>query len=202
MTETDANPTESTTTPPVAPSVDGGGDLAALQAQIDAARQAGGSTATAELVKSLGFDSTDDLAAAITAQREAEQAAMTEAERREQAAQAAERAAVEREAEADKLIRQGVVNMALARAGVAPENLAAAAPLVTLGDDLSDAAADAAVKVIADNPAFASLFGTSVGGPPSGTTGRPVGETTNAATKTAYDRGAEEYRRLHPVKSA
>lgn len=203
MTETDANQPESTTTPPAAPPAGGGGgDLAALQAQIDAAAKTGGAQATAELVKTLGFGSADEMTQFIAAQRKAIEDGKTEEQRRLDAAEAAQKAAEAREAEADNLIRQGVVNLALVRAGVDPANVAAAAPLVQLGDEVTEEAADAAVATVKANPAFASLFAPAPAGAPSGKTDHPANERTSGAVKTAYDRGVEEYRRLHPVKSA
>lgn len=205
MTDANANP-EPTTTPPAAPAAppDGGGDLAALQAQIDAAAKAAADRARADHAKAQGFDSPDALDKFLADQKAAAEAAKTEEQKRADELAAKESAAAARQAEADKLIRTGIANLALVRAGVAPENLADAARLLDLPDgELTDEAADAAVAALKAKPIAASVFAASAGAkPPSGTTGQPPSERNGGASKTAYDRGAEEYRRLHPVKSA
>lgn len=193
---------DDTTPPPaVTPPAPAAPDLAGLQAAIDAARTSAQTEATSALASTLGFDSLDALQAFVTDRKAADEAAMSEVERREAAAAAAQTAAEARAAEAAQLIRTGVVNLALVRAGVDPANVAAAAPLVTLSDDLTDAAADAAVATLKANPAFASLFTPAAPAAPSGVTA-PAPSTAGVGTVTALQRGAELYAARHPAKSA
>jgi hypothetical protein len=176
-------------------------DLDGLQRLIDAEKAKGSSEATSALLSTLGFDTLDALQSYVTDRKAADEAAMSEVERREAAAAAAEAAAQARAAEAAQLIRTGVVNLALVRAGVDPANVALAAPLVTLGDDLTDAAADAAVASLKTNPALASLFGAVAKPAPSGVTA-PAPAGAGGSTVTALERGAELYAKRHPAKSA
>lgn len=176
-------------------------DLEGLQRLIDAEKAKGSSEATSALLSTLGFDSIDTLQTFVTSQREAAEAAKTEEQKRADAIAAREAAAVAREQAAAELIRTGVVNLALVRAGVDPANVADAAPLVTLGDDLTDAAADAAVAALKAKPAFASLFGASAKPAPSGVTA-PAPAGAGGGTVTALERGAALYAKRHPAKSA
>ncbi|MEV0257743.1 hypothetical protein AB0H82_26230 [Streptomyces sp. NPDC050732] len=86
----------------------------------------GGRAAVKKLLGDLGFDNSEALTEFITAKREAEQAALSEIERREQAAEEKLRAAEEREVQAAARERAAVRRSALAGLGAA-------------GDDLNDA---------------------------------------------------------------
>lgn len=191
----DGNPPPAPPTPP-APAPHG--DLAALQAFADTAAATAAAEAQAAILAATGFDTPDALAEFVAAQRAAADAQLTEVERREAAATAATTTAEARAAEADALVRRGVINLALVRAGVAPANLDVASQLVALGDDLTDAAADAAVTAVKANPALASLFATATPPPPGGDTrANPPGG--GGGTVTGIERGAELYAATHPT---
>ncbi|MFI1400714.1 hypothetical protein [Streptomyces sp. NPDC020681] len=86
----------------------------------------GGRAAVKKLLGDLGFDNSEALIEFITTKRDAEQAALSEVERREQAAEDKLRAAEEREAQATARERTAVRRAALAGLGAS-------------GDDLDDA---------------------------------------------------------------
>ncbi|MFJ4184140.1 hypothetical protein [Kitasatospora sp. NPDC089509] len=133
--------------------------------------------AVKKLVADLGFADSAALAAWVEAQRAAEQASLTEVERREQAAEQRERAAAEREAEAFARLRAAVRQTALARLGAHGDDLADAERLLDLPDDADEqAVATAAASLKQRRPElFASAApatappapgGSPAGGPP------------------------------------
>ncbi len=193
MTEPDANPTPAPTPGP-AP------DLAGLQAAIDAAATKAGTSAANDLAKTLGFDSPDALQTFVTAQREAAEDAKTKDQKRADALAAKEAAAAERERAAAALINRGTVNLALVRAGVAPDAVDKIAPLVTIDGDVTDATADAAVAALKADATFAALFGATPAPAPSGVTG--AAPTRSTGSVVGIETGAELYARRHPAKSA
>ena len=173
--------------------------LAALQAQIDAAAKTAGTAAANDLAKTLGFDTPDALQTFVTAQRAAAEAAKTEDQKRADALAASEKAAADRERAAAELINRGTVNLALVRAGVAPDAVDKIAPLVTVNGDVTAETADAAVAALKADDTFAALFGAAKAPAPSGVTGDPPAKGSNVV---GIESGAELYARRHPAKTA
>ncbi|MCK7627211.1 hypothetical protein MUU72_29650 [Streptomyces sp. RS10V-4] len=100
----------------------------------------GGRAAVKKLLGALGFDSSEALAEFITAKRDADQAALTEIERREQAAEEKLRAAEAREAQAVRTERAAIRRSALAGLGAAGDDLDDAVLLIDRAlDDQPDA---------------------------------------------------------------
>ncbi len=124
-------------------------------------------TATRKLVETLGFADTAALTTWVEAQRTAEQAAMTEVQRREQAADQREQAAQQREQAAEARLRAAVRHSALVRLGATGDDLEDAVRLLVVADDADDQAVkDAAAALKARRP---ELFRVAVpaGGPPA-----------------------------------
>ncbi|MFF3493717.1 hypothetical protein ACFYWS_20460 [Streptomyces sp. NPDC002795] len=144
----------------------------------------GGRTAVKKLLETLGFDKPDDLSAFVTAQRQAEQAKLSEAERREQDAAQAILVAEARERAAAARERQASRRAALVALGASGDDLADAERLLAVDDEadertVSDAAAAlktrrpelfAAVQPAAAPPAPG---GSPAGGPPPRGTSQP-----------------------------
>ena len=169
--------TDGTTTP----------DLAALAAQITTERSTAAEEARKTLLADLGFVSVDALSAFVEEQRRAETERMSEAERREQEAEAAKAAAAAAIAAAKATTDANTITAALMRAGVAPDVVTAARPLVVIEGDVTDQTADAAIVALKANPAFASIFGVQA---PASTTTAPT-EKGKPSPIRAYERGVE-----------
>lgn len=150
-----------------------------------------------KLVTDLGFQDAAALSAWIEAQRTAEQAALTEVERREQAAAQREQQAQQREQQALQRLNQAIRHTELTRLGAAGANLDDAIRLLDVPDDADQqAVADAAQALAERRP---ELFGPAAppatppapsgspaGGPP------PRGQaavTSSVGTEMAKRRG-------------
>lgn len=133
-----------------------GPDLAALQTSLDAAKRDGQTEASKAMLGALGFDKLEDAQAWVTAQREKENASLSELERREKAAEERERAAAEREANANRIALQARITTALTIAGAPAEHVGDLVPLIAVADDADDAAIAAAVE--AKKAKFPALF--------------------------------------------
>ncbi|TXC99029.1 hypothetical protein [Streptomyces sp. ISID311] len=104
----------------------------------------GGRAAVKKLLGDLGFDNSEALTEFITTKRDAEQAALTEVERREQAAEEKLRTAEAREAQAAARERAAIRRAALAGLGAAGDDLSDAILLIDRAlDDQPDADEDA-----------------------------------------------------------
>ncbi|GGV02535.1 hypothetical protein GCM10010211_82360 [Streptomyces albospinus] len=126
------------------------------------------------LLATLGFDSPKALTEFVTAQREAEQAALSEVERREQAAAERELQAARREELAAERERAALRRAALVALGVSGEDLVDAERLLTTDDDDADEAQiqSAAEALRARRP---ELFGDVRGPVPAAPGGAPAG---------------------------
>ncbi|WP_411142335.1 hypothetical protein [Streptomyces sp. x-80] len=110
----------------------------------------GGRAAVKKLLGELGFDNSDALAEFITTKRDAEQAVLTEVERRELAAEEKLRAAEAREAQAAAKERAAVRRAALAGLGAAGDDLADAVLLIDRALDDQPGADERAVASAAE----------------------------------------------------
>ncbi|MFJ6136536.1 hypothetical protein [Kitasatospora sp. NPDC092286] len=127
-----------------------------------------------KLVTDLGFADGAALQAWVEAQRTAEQAALTEVERREQAAAQREQVAVQREQQALQRLQQAVRHAALSRLGAAGDNLDDAIRLLDVPDDADQQAVADAAKALADRRP--ELFGPAVPpATPPAPSGSPAG---------------------------
>ncbi|MET9318832.1 hypothetical protein ABZX75_01320 [Streptomyces sp. NPDC003038] len=135
----------------------------------------GGRAAVKKLLGDLGFDTPEALGAFITMKREADQAALSEVERREQAAAELERQAHQRLADAEARERAAVRRAVLAGLGASGEDLADAVVLVerVLADqpDADEAAVTAVAEQLKERRP--SLFGQQT--PPPAPGGSPAG---------------------------
>ncbi|MFF3069240.1 hypothetical protein [Kitasatospora sp. NPDC057936] len=124
-------------------------------------------TAIKKLVADLGFADSAALSAWVEAQRAAEQASLSEVERREPAAE-------QREAEAFARLRAAVWQTALARLGAGGDDLADADRLLDVPDDADEQAVAAAAAVLKERRP--ELFGTAAPTtPPAAPGGSPAG---------------------------
>lgn len=163
----------------------------------------GGRAAVKKLLGELGFDNAEALSAFVTSQREAEAAALTEVERREQAAAERERQAEQRLAEAEARERAAVRRALLAGLGASGEDLADAVALVdrALADqpDADEETVTAAAEQLKERRP--ELFGqqretvpppapggSPAGGPPprGGTTPKPGSAGLDMARQRGY----------------
>lgn len=128
----------------------------------------GGRSAVKKLLGDLGFDTPEALGAFITTKREADQAALSEVERREQAAAQLERQASQRLADAEARERAAVRRAVLAGLGASGEDLADAVVLVERALADQPEADEAAVTAVAERlkERRPSLFGQQT--PPCG----------------------------------
>ncbi|MFE3577929.1 hypothetical protein [Streptomyces vinaceus] len=135
----------------------------------------GGRAAVKKLLGDLGFDTAEALGAFITTKREADQAALSEVERREQAAAELERQASQRLADAETRERAAVRRAVLAGLGASGEDLADAVVLIERALIDQPDADEAAVTVIAEQlkDRRPSLFGQQ--SPPPAPGGSPAG---------------------------
>ncbi|MFF0089317.1 hypothetical protein ACFYSF_05050 [Streptomyces canus] len=162
---------------------DGGGTASGSVTQEDLARllarekTQGGRAAVKKLLGDLGFDNSEALSEFITTKRDAEQAALTEIERREQAAEEKLKAAEEREAQAAARERAAVRRAALAGLGAAGDDLSDAVLLIdrALADqpDADEAAVAAAAEQLKERRP--ELFGQARETVPPAPGGSPAG---------------------------
>ncbi|WP_324787051.1 hypothetical protein [Streptomyces sp. H51] len=137
-------------------------------------KQQGERAAVRRLVEQLGFSKADDLTAFVQQQRDAQQAALSELERREQAAAEREATAVQREQQAVARERAATRRAVLVGLGATGADLADAELLLTVEDNADETAlTEAAAALKARRP---ELFGSSTvvvpaaapGGSPAG----------------------------------
>ncbi|MBK3625348.1 hypothetical protein JHN59_10900 [Streptomyces sp. MBT49] len=162
---------------------DGGGTASGSVTQEDLARllarekTQGGRAAVKKLLGDLGFDNSEALSEFIITKRDAEQAALTEIERREQAAEEKLKAAEEREAQAAARERAAVRRAALAGLGAAGDDLSDAVLLIdrALADqpDADEAAVAAAAEQLRERRP--ELFGQARETVPPAPGGYPAG---------------------------
>lgn len=125
------------------------------------------------LLTTLGFDTPKALTDFVTAQREAEQAALTEVERREQAAAERELQAARREELAAERERAALRRAALVALGASGEDLTDAERLLAADDDADEAQIQAAAEALrARRP---ELFGDVRSPVPAAPAGAPAG---------------------------
>ncbi|MFE4958719.1 hypothetical protein ACFRCW_32970 [Streptomyces sp. NPDC056653] len=135
-------------------------------------KQQGERAAVRKLVEQLGFAKTDDLAAFVKAQQDAQDAQLTEVQRREKDAEDASAAAAAREAAAVARERAAVRRSALVALGATGVDLADAERLLAVDDDADEqAVTDAATALKTRRP---ELFG-STHTPPAAPGGSPAG---------------------------
>jgi hypothetical protein len=137
-------------------------------------KQQGERAAVRRLVEQLGFTRAEDLTAFVQQQRDAQTAAMSELERREQAVAEATAAAAQREAQALARERTAARRAVLVGLGATGDDLADAERLLVVDDDAGeDAIAEAALALKTRRP---ELFGGSTAVvPPAAPGGSPAG---------------------------
>ncbi|MBX7551559.1 hypothetical protein K1Y78_26840 [Streptomyces sp. tea 10] len=137
----------------------------------------GGRAAVKKLLGDLGFDTSEALTEFITTKRDADQAAMTEVERREQAVGEKLRAAEAREAQAAAKERAAIRRAALAGLGAAGDDLADAVLLIDRALDGQLDADEAAVAAAAEQlkERRPELFGQAREATPPAPGGSPAG---------------------------
>ncbi|WP_180685865.1 hypothetical protein [Streptomyces gossypiisoli] len=137
--------------------------------------------AVRRLLSQLGFDSPKALSEFVTAQREAEQAALSEVQRREQAAAERELQAARREEQAAERERAALRRAALVALGAEGDDLVDAERLLAVDDEDADEAQiqSAAEALRARRP---ELFGESRTPVPAAPAGAPAGR---GPTRTA-----------------
>ncbi|KDN85596.1 hypothetical protein [Kitasatospora cheerisanensis] len=148
-----------------------------------------------KLVTDLGFADVAALQTWVEAQRTAQQAALTEVERREQAAAQREQEAIQREQEALDRLNQAVRHAALSRLGATGQNLDDAIRLLAVPDDADQqAVADAAAALAQRRPElFAQAAPVT---PPPAPSGSPAGGLPpRGQTPTAGSAGLDMARR-------
>ncbi|MFE6872314.1 hypothetical protein ACFVFS_37940 [Kitasatospora sp. NPDC057692] len=200
MTAPAQTPTAGDPAPPAPSSADPGSTLITqdtLSRLLAREKSQGERAAAKKIATDLGFPDTAALAAWVEAQRAAEQAALTEVERREQAAQQRERDAEQREQQAFARLRAAVRQTALARLGARDADLADAVRLLDVPDDADEDAVTEAAKALAERRP--ELFGqTKPVAPPPAPAGSPAGgppprghapATTSAGLEMAKRRG-------------
>ncbi|WP_392749508.1 hypothetical protein [Streptomyces sp. LN590] len=157
-------------------------------------KQQGERAAVRKLVEQLGFAKTDDLAAFVKAQQDAQDAQLTEVQRREKAADDAAAAAAAREASAAAREKAAVRRAALVALGATGVDLADAERLLTVDDDADEqAVTGAATALKARRP---ELFGktlTPAAAPGGSPAGGPPQRGSNVPKRGAA--GAEMARR-------
>lgn len=137
----------------------------------------GGRAAVKKLLDGLGFADTEKLTEFVTATRDAERAALSEVERREQAAQDKLHAAEAREAQAVARERAAIRRAVLAGLGAAGEDLDDAVLLIDRALDGQDDADEETVTAAAEQLAERrpELFGTGRVTVPPAPGGSPAG---------------------------
>ncbi|MFD5425331.1 hypothetical protein [Streptomyces sp. NPDC127084] len=161
------------------PEGDGGGtvtqeDLSRLLARE---KTQGGRAAVKKLLGDLGFDNPEALTEFVATKRDAEQAALTEIERREQAAEEKARAAEAREAQATARERAAIRRAALAGLGATGDDLSDAVLLIDRALDDQPDADEEAVAAAAEQlrERRPELFGQTSGATPPAPGGSPAG---------------------------
>lgn len=148
MTAPAHQPPQPGTEPPPPPAADPGSSLITqdtLSRLLAREKSQGERSAVKKLAADLGFTDVPTLTAWVEAQRTAQQAALSDVEKREQAAEQRERAAEQREQAAFARLRAAVRQTALARLGAVGDNLSDAERLLDVADDADEqAVADAA----------------------------------------------------------
>ncbi|GAB2751635.1 MULTISPECIES: hypothetical protein [Streptomyces] len=148
------------------------------------------------LLSQLGFDSPKALSEFVTAQREAEQAALSEVERREQAAAERELQAARREEQAAERERAALRRAALVALGAKGDDLVDAERLLAVDDeDADEAGIQAAAEALrARRP---ELFGEVRTPVPAAPAGAPAGRgpTRTAPVSKPGSAGLEMARR-------
>jgi hypothetical protein len=149
-------------------------DQDALNRLLAREKQQGERAAVRRLVEQLGFTKADDLTAFVQQQRDAQTAALTDLERREQAAADATAAAQQREAQAVARERAAARRAVLVGLGATGDDLRDAELLLVVVDDADEATIiEAAQALKARRP---ELFGAStVPVPPAAPGGSPAG---------------------------
>ncbi|MFD8379093.1 hypothetical protein ACFV2X_11230 [Streptomyces sp. NPDC059679] len=136
-------------------------------------KQQGERAAIKRLLASLGFETARDLTQFVTAQREAEQAALSEVERREQTAAERELQAARREEAAAERERTAIRRAALVALGAKGNDLADAERLLATDDEADEAQVTAAAEALrARRP---ELFGDVRTPAPPAPDGAPAG---------------------------
>jgi hypothetical protein len=147
-------------------------------------KQQGERAAIKRLLTGLGFDTSKALQDFVTEQREAEQAALSVLERREQAAAERELQAARREEAAAGRERSALRRAALVALGAAGDDLADAERLLSADDDADEAQVAAAAEALRDRRP--ELFGevrTPVPAAPGGAPAGRVPSRTPAARR-------------------
>lgn len=144
----------------------------------------GGRAAVKKLLGDLGFDNSEALTEFITTKRDAEQAALTEIERREQAAEEKLRAAEAREAQAAARERVAIRRAALAGLGAAGDDLSDAILLIDRALDDQPDADEEAVAAAAEQlkERRPELFGQTSAVTPPAPGGSPAGGPPSRAS--------------------
>ncbi|MFH9246673.1 hypothetical protein ACH4LK_14720 [Streptomyces lydicus] len=137
----------------------------------------GGRAAVKKLLGELGFDNSEALTEFITAKRDADQAALTEIERREQAAEEKLRVAEAREAQATARERAAIRRAALAGLGATGDDLSDAILLIDRALDDQPDADEEAVAAAAEQlkERRPELFGQTSAATPPAPGGSPAG---------------------------
>ncbi|MEU6421115.1 hypothetical protein [Streptomyces spiralis] len=151
-----------------------GMDQDALNRLLAREKQQGERAAVRKLVEQLGFTKADDLTAFVQEQRDAQQAALSELERREQAAADAETRAAQREAQAVARERAASRRAVLVGLGATGEDLADAELLLVVEDDADETAITEAAEALKKRRP--ELFGSSTtAASPAAPGGSPAG---------------------------
>ncbi|MFI9391915.1 hypothetical protein ACIG53_13640 [Streptomyces bauhiniae] len=129
--------------------------------------------AVRRLLSQLGFDNPKALTEFVTAQREAEQAALSEVERREQAAAERELQAARREEQAAERERAALRRAALVALGAEGDDLTDAERLLAVDDDADEAQIQAAAEQLRTRRP--ELFGDVRTPVPAAPAGAPAG---------------------------
>ncbi|WP_164835839.1 hypothetical protein [Actinacidiphila soli] len=162
------------TIPPAPPAAPAGQpmDQETLSRLLAREKQQGERAAVRRLVEQLGFAKTDDLSSFVQSQRDAQNAALSDLERREQAAAEAQTVAEQREALAVARERAAVRRAVLVGLGASGDDLRDAERLLAVDDDADEqAVADAAAALKTRRP---ELFGAAQV-PPAAPGGSPAG---------------------------
>lgn len=152
-------------------------------------KQQGERAAVKRLVSGLGFDTPKALTEFVTVQQEAEQAALSEVERREQAAAERELQAARREELAAQREQAALRRAALVAFGAAGEDLADAEKLLATDDETADEAqiSAAAEALRVRRP---ELFGDVRTSAPAAPGGAPAGRGQPSRTAPARPAGS------------
>ncbi|MFB7323414.1 hypothetical protein [Streptomyces sp. NPDC056190] len=149
-------------------------DQDALNRLLAREKQQGGRAAVRELVEQLGFTKADDLTAFVQTQRDAQTAALSELERREQAAAEKETAAAQREAQAVARERAAARRAVLVGLGATGDDLKDAELLLVVDADADEQALTEAAEALKTRRP--ELFGGSTTTvPPAAPGGSPAG---------------------------